>query len=256
MIKVIELRLLLLASLMSLAACQSSYLGISAQTPTGSSAISSDGLVAAYDFETYTNDGMLKDFGPFQNHGKVQQTQETGGLFGKARIFKTLKDVVDIPENDSVNLLGPLTIAAWVKLSTPNLHQHILSCDDIYVLWTTAGNSYRLADTQANGLTTVKNTTPLGEWHSVVATLSVTEGDLLNNDNMKIYIDGQRIDGIAEHTWEPDKLREADGCLIGAAVSGTPEHQNLLFDGVLDELHLFSRAFSEKEIKIYSTKDK
>ncbi len=250
-------------SLMSLAACQHSdlgsrpdnYQGISDQTPTGSSAISADGLVAAYDFETYTNDGMLKDFGPFQNHGKVQQTQETDGLFGKARIFKTLEDVVDVPENDSVNLPGPLTIAAWVKLNTPNLHQHIYSCDDIYVLWTTTGNQYRLADTQANGLTTEKDTTPLGAWHSVVAVLAATEGDALNNDNIKIYIDGQEIEGGTGPVWGPATLREADGCLIGAAVSGSPAHQNLIFDGVLDELHVFSRALSETEIQIYSTRN-
>lgn len=251
MIKVIGLTL----SLVLFAACQHSYQGITHQNPTGSNAISADGLVAAYDFETYTNDGMLQDFGPFQNHGEVQQTQETSGIFGKARIFETLKDVVDIPENDSVNLLGPLTIAAWVKLSTPNLHQHILSCDDIYVLWTTPGNQYRLADTQANGLTTTNDTAPIGEWHSVVATLSATKGDALNKDNIKIYIDGRQIDGRTEPIWGPATLREADGCLIGAAVSGPPDHQNLYFDGVLDELQLFSRALSEKEIQIYSTRN-
>ena len=231
---------------------QDHYIGISTQTPTGARSISPQGLIAAYDFETYTQDGLLQDFGPLQNHGKVQQTQETDGLFGKARVFKTLKDVVDIPESESINLRGPLTIAAWIKLNTPNLHQHVLSCDDIFVLWTTVDNQYRLADTQANGISTGKDSTPLGSWHSVVGVLSATEGDALNKDNIEIFVDGKKLEGTIEPTWTPGKLREEDGCLIGAAVGGSQGHQDFYFDGVLDELSLFSRALTDEEIQIYS----
>jgi len=114
---------------------------------------------------------------------------------------------------------GPLTIAAWLRLSTPGLHQHILSCDDIFVLWTTTANQYRLADTQANGFTTTAGTATIGAWHSVVAVLAATRGDPLTGDNVRVYVDGARIGGTAEPTWALGSLRPArDACLMGAAV--------------------------------------
>ena len=243
-----------LAAANSTADVREAYAGISIDNPTGSRSISSAGLVAAYDFETYTKEGLLWDFGPFGSHGKAAPAKEVNGLFGKARVFETLRDVVDIPEVN-MNLLGPLTVAAWLKLSTPNLHQHIFSCDDIFVLWTTIDNQYRLADTQANGITTTKDSAPIERWHSVIAVLSATQGEALNENNVSIYIDGQKAAGDIEPIWAPATLRKSDGCLIGAAVSGTPAHRQLHFDGVLDELHVFSRALTEQEIRIYSTRE-
>jgi hypothetical protein len=48
-----------------------SYLGISAQDPTGSPSILRDGLIAAYDMETLTGDSKLKDFSGHDNHGTI-----------------------------------------------------------------------------------------------------------------------------------------------------------------------------------------
>jgi hypothetical protein len=176
------------------------------------------------------------------------------GLFGSARTFTELADVVDLPEDSTMALDGPLTIAAWLRLSTTGLHQHILSCDDIFVLWTTTANQYRLADTQANGFTTTAGTAPIGTWHSVVAILTATRGDSLTVDNIRIYIDGAPIGGTVEATWAPGTLRPApDACLIGAAVQ-TPSHAAGPFEGTLDELLVFSRALSESEIEAFATR--
>jgi hypothetical protein len=45
------------------------YLGISEHYPTGSPAIGLDRLVAAYDMETLSGDGKLKDVSGNDNHG-------------------------------------------------------------------------------------------------------------------------------------------------------------------------------------------
>jgi hypothetical protein len=235
-------------------AAAQSYTGVSGRLPTGSAAISADGLVASFDFETYTAEGRLLDFGPFGNPGAVRRTQETSGRFGRARVFVDLTDVVDIPETPSLDLSGPLTITAWVRHSLPGLHQHLFSCDDIYVLWTTAQNQYRLADTQANGVTTVAGAVPIGRWHAVTAVLSATRGQALSDRLIAVWIDGQRIPGTFETTWAPRALRPNDGCLIGAAVSGDLAHQQFRFAGALDELQVFSRALSEEEIRAYANR--
>ncbi|MGD2133776.1 MAG: LamG domain-containing protein [Maricaulaceae bacterium] len=228
------------------------YLGVSERSPTGSGAISDDGLVVAYDFATYTDDGRLRDFGPFGNHGAVMRTESTDGPFGTARVFRDLGDVVDLPEDSSLSLEGPLTVAIWLQLSTPNLHQHIFSCDDMYVLWTTNSNQYRLADTQANGMTTNAETTPIGTWHSVVGVLDATKGDALSPDNIRIYVDGVPLEGTIEPTWAPATLRTDNACQVGAASSGSVAHTQLHFEGVVDELVVFSRALSEAEIAAFS----
>lgn len=251
-VMVLSLALLLRPGGAAIAQEAGRYVGVSAERPTGSSAISADGLVVAYDFETYTGDGLLRDFGPFGNHGKVSRREDTSGLFGSARVFRDLEDVVDLPEDLSLALDGPLTVATWIRLATPNLHQHIFSCDDMYVLWTTDTNQYRLADTQANGLTTAQGTTPIGSWHSVVAVLDARRGDALTRQNIRIFIDGAPVAGTLEPTWAPGSFRTDSACLIGASVAEPLSHQLLHFEGALDELEVFSRALSDDEIRAYA----
>ena len=230
------------------------YSGITQALPTGSNAISSDGLIAAYDFETYTSNGLLQDFSPFGNHGKLTQRTSVPGRFGKAMSFSTKDDVVILPDNPSFNLAGPITVAAKLKISTPNLHQHVFACNDLFVLWLTTSNKYRFADTLGQGVTTNDgvNVVTTEKWHSVVAVLSATKGDSLNQDNIKLYIDGAPIEARHEKIWSPSQLAPINACVIGGTRTGNQAHQDLQFEGVIDELQIFSRAFTDEEIKAFS----
>lgn len=232
------------------------FVGSSDENPTGSTAISAENLVASYNFESYTSDGQLKDFSTFGNHGKIKRKKETMGLFGKARIFENLEDVIDLPESASLDLDGPLTITAWLQLSKANMHQHILSCDDIYVLWTTEANQYRLADTQGHGFVSKPGSTSTETWHSVTAILYASSGEELNNNNIKIFIDGEQVEGDFTDKWTPATLRPVNGCLIGASSSLSKAHQELEFKGIVDELQVFSRALTDAEIKAYANRKK
>lgn len=229
------------------------YVGISVKNPTGSAAISADGLAAAYDFETYTSDGMLRDFGPFGNHGKVKQKKETGGRFGKARVFSDVGDLVDLPEQSSFNLDGPLTVATWIQITTLNLHQHIFACDDKFVLWVTPTNQYRFADTLGDAFTTEEGVVQTESWHSVVAVLYGTRGDSLTKDNIKIFVDGTQMEGSFGPVWAPTVLHPTDACHIGfESHQGQSRHQELQFEGVVDELLVFSRALTDDEIQTHA----
>jgi hypothetical protein len=230
------------------------YKGITKDRPTGSKAISADGLVAAYDFETYTDKGLLRDFGPLGNHGKLAQKQSALGVFGKALVFSDKDDVVILPDNSSLNLTGPITIAARLKILTPNLHQHVFACNDMFVLWITKSNKYKLADTQGQGFTTPKDVEAVtaGKWHSVVAVLSAGKGDSLNKENIKIFIDGVQMDGTPTKAWSPKVLVPVNACVIGGTRTGDQSHQDLQFEGAIDELQIFSRALSDDEVKAYA----
>ncbi|GGJ06338.1 hypothetical protein GCM10007978_49880 [Shewanella hanedai] len=224
--------------------------GITKERLVGSKAISADGLVASYDFETYTSDGLLHDFSPLENHGK---------LIGKPSIGKTLtfskkEDVVILPDNSNLNLTGPITVAARLKITTPNLHQHVFACNDLFVLWLTNSNKYRFADTLGQGFTTEKGVDVVseGKWHTVVAVLSANKGDSLNKENIKIFIDGVQMDGNHEKTWAPTELAATNACVIGGTRNGVQGHQDLPFKGSIDELQIYSRAFTDEEVKIYA----
>lgn len=227
---------------------QKRYIGISTENPTGTAVISTDGLVAAYDFETYTSDGLLRDFGPFGNHGKTKRNKETRGHFGKARVFSELADHVDLPEHSSFNLDGPLTVAAWLQITTINLHQHIFAAGSKFVLWVTKADQYRFADTKGNGITTQEGVVKTEGLHSVVAVLYGTKGDSLTKDNIKIFVNGIQMEGSIDPVWAPTVLPPTDACYIGFG------HDEFQFEGIIDELLVFSRALTDDEIQVHANR--
>jgi hypothetical protein len=190
---------------------QQSYQGISNTRPTGSEKISSNGLMAAYNFETYTNEGLLKDFGPYNNHGKFKTNYPVQGTNGKARSFVQHKDIIILPDNGTLNLTGAITLATRLKITKAGLHQHIFSCSGMFVLWLTEDNQYRFADTRGQGFLTdvgidaVKN----GDWHSVIAVLSAGKGLELNENNIRIFIDGKQVKGTFTKTWRYSRCTRA-----------------------------------------------
>lgn len=231
------------------------YTGISEKLPTGSRVISEEGLVAAFDFETYTEDGLLNDFGPNENHGKVERTITAEGLFGRARSFSQVADRVDLPERNCFDLNGPLTIAAWVQIKTLDLHQHLIACDDKFVLWVTEKNEFRFGDTRGHGLTTLEGSALSGDWHSIVAVFYGTLGTQLSSETIKLFIDGKEAEGAYDRQWIPTSLFPYDACYIGfESHQNSKAHRKLQFEGIIDEMLLFSRPLTIDEIQVFSTR--
>jgi hypothetical protein len=231
---------------------QDTYLGISADSPTGSPAIGLDGLVAAYDIETLTPDGQLHDFSGQQNHGTLLQTPLVQGLFGMARQFSTTDDAIDLPENPTLALEGPLSLALWVRVDQLGRHQHLLACDAQFTLWITPDNSIRFTDTLGEGFETVDALAP-ATWYSLVAVFYGTAGDVLTTDNIAVFLNGQPVDGKLFGAWSPGGLYAQDACYIGfESHQGEPAHQERPFVGVIDELLIFARALTVAEIAIHA----
>jgi hypothetical protein len=141
-----------------------------------------------------------------------------------------------------------------MKISPLNFHGHVFVCSNKYVLWTTKKNQYKFADTMGNGFTTLEGTVVTDGWHSVVAVWSGTKGDMLSNDNIKIFVDGIQMDGTFEKNWNPDDIVANNACVIGSTLQGSTRHQEITFEGAIDEIQVFSRALNDDEIKMHATK--
>lgn len=240
-----------------------SFEGISRSLPTGSSSISPDALVAAYDMSTRTDDGRLRDFGPNGLHGTLNSPGELVAPFGQARDFSDVAHRVHLPEDAAFDLDGPLTIATWIRTDEASLHQHIVACDDKWALWITPDNRYRLGDTRGGGWSTPPETVELGAWTAVVAVLEVTRGEELTEDVAAIYVDGELIaaerhmrtaEAQTRTTWGPGNLYPTDACYIGfESHQGNEAHQTMPFLGAVDELVIVGRAWSPSEIAAFST---
>jgi hypothetical protein len=240
---------------------RATYLGVSDQSPTGSPSISRDGLVAAYDLETLTRDGKLKDFSGNNNHGTVHRTTSVNGIFGKARQFSTASDYIHLPESPLFDLNGPLTLAMWVRVHRLGLHQHMLACDDKFALWITPQNNIRFVDTLGDGFQSIGGITT-GTWYSLVGVFKGKAGDILTGDNIAVFINGKPIEGAvfsrprgraSNKIWAPGVLHEQNACYIGfESHQGEPTHQKLQYEGDIDELLVFSRALTLSEVEVHA----
>ena len=111
----------------SIGAPRVDFAGVSADRPTGSPGIAAAGLVVAFDMESTTDDGRLRDFGDHGIHGSVTVTTLIDGLYGRARRFTEVADRVALEADPRFDLDGPHTIAAWVRIDEVGLHQHIFA---------------------------------------------------------------------------------------------------------------------------------
>jgi len=234
-------------------------LGVSMNRPTSSMAISADGLVLAFDMSSTVEDGRLRDFGPHGLHGTTKRTKNVQGPRSDARELKTVDDRVDLPESPQLAIDGPLTIAAWFRVSQLGLHQHVIACDDKFALWVVPENKLRFVDTLGHGAQT-KAPIERDRWMSVVAVFDGGAATELSGDSIKIFINGHAVElepvnraNESPLRWSPGPMYPSDACYIGfESHQGEAEHQQLPFVGAIDELMVFRRAWTVAEVTTYS----
>lgn len=232
-----------------------SYVGISNDHPTGSALISADGLLAAYDMETVSDDGRLRDFGPSGLDGVLGTSTPVAGRWGTAQAFDTPADRIKLPDRAVFDQPGPVTVAVWVRVADTGHHQHLVACDDSWALWITPTDQYRLGDTRGTGFNSAPGSVRRGEWQSVVAVWAGTRGDSLTDRNAVIYVDGERSSGSRGAIWSSGPLYPDDACYLGfESHQGNPAHQQLPFHGDLDDVLIFGRAWSEGEVAAHAAR--
>ena len=234
-------------------------LGVSEQTPTSDSRVATDGLVASYDMTSVTDDGLLRDFSGRGLHGVIEGTDVVETARGGGRAFDAATDRIVLPSAVDFDLDGPLTVAARFRFDVEGQHQHIIACDNKFVLWLTDGDRPRFANTIGDAVEAID---PLssGEWHVIIGIFRGTAGDVLNESSGEIWIDGVKIpvryrnsSGTEPVIWQQGTLNQNNACFIGfEAHAGDPVHQNLPFFGSIDEVMVFERALNLAEVAALS----
>jgi hypothetical protein len=211
------------------------------------------GLIAYYAFENNVND--LSGNGL---NGTIHGAPSyVAGLvkYGKAMSFRATNagaagDYVDCGANWRFNLTDAMTVGAWVNIrSIPDQYRGIVTKGDsawrlatkeatrgFEFAFTGAGRSWQAAYSATQ--------VGLNEWHYVCGTYSKMVGAC-------IYIDGQ-LDGTNS---DKDGI-DVDwfSVWIGANSENTGSWPGRYFDGMIDEVRIYDRALSPKEVVFLATR--
>ena len=235
------------------------FIGVSTSTPTGHPGVPSNALVASYDMTTLTATGLLQDFSGRGLDGIISGTVVEPSPRGGARVFDAATDRIELPARSDFDLDGPLTLVARIRMDRQRQHQHILACDDKFAFAVREADQVRLSNSRGDLAETV-SPLPGGVWHSVIGVFRGTAGDVLDDTNIEIWIDGVRVpvrilswSGSSPAVWRDGVLHATDACYIGfESHQGDPSHQNLAFYGAIDEVVVFGRALTPQEIQLLS----
>ena len=205
-----------------------------------------EGMVVYLPFDEGMGD-IAKDISGNGHDGKIVNAEWTEGKLDKALNFNGQDAYVEIKYSDDFNIQDGITLAAWIKpgaTSLQNWHGIInarKSTYGPYLLQTAVGfgevgfyfsGAWRWLRTA----TTLKE----GEWYHITATYDSSSGDI------KIYTNGQ-LDiggGTRKGTGKIDP-NTAEGVVIGHnyGLAGR------FFEGIIDEVVIYSRAISDEEVK-------
>jgi hypothetical protein len=165
------------------------------------------------------------------NNGIVYGASWTGGKVGNALSFDGVNEYVDCGTGSSLMPTAGITLEAWVKANDVSVYGTIVSTFyyEGYFLRINPNAGVEFAPGicySPNGIIQA------GVWHHVVGTF--------NGVLAQIYVDGTLVgsqgSGYLAYTGQP--LR----------IGGNPGDNTLWFNGIIDEVKIYSRALSAAEV--------
>jgi len=209
-----------------------------------------DGVVGAWHFDEGSgnithdtsgegNDGTLYDGNTTNDDGNTPP-QWVDGKFGKALEFDGEDDYVEVPDSESLDVTDEITVAVWLYLNgTADIRYVVGKSTDEWVLYFPLDSStpaVYMEDVSPTRLD-AKTSLNLNRWYHIVFTYDKDAG----TNNRKIYINGvldnqNNATGALGVSTEP--------FLVGA-YDTSPRY---IFNGTIDEVHIYNRALSEEEI--------
>ena len=211
-----------------------------------------EGLVAYYPF-----DGNAMDQSGNSNHGTVSNAAYVQGKVGSGLQFTGASNsYVEVPHSDSLAPSQAVTITLWAKVSGyASWHSCLVYKageqptssgfkDRCYTLWATQDAGVHLASTPQGSssqiyLTTAGNLYELNEFVHFAGVIDTA------SHTMIVYINGNKIQ---DHSYAGDAIRGGSYPLrIGAPFFSLGDQS--AFNGIIDEVRIYSRALSEQEIQ-------
>ncbi len=213
----------------------------------------SDTLVAYYPFT-----GNAYDSSGFENHGEVLGPILTKDRFGNenaAYEFDGVDDLINFGNDISLDIAGELTLSVWAKGKGPStavtsligktslevndgggIAPFGIALDDGDRLYTYIENGNENASLLIEGLTTNPD-----EWTHYVSVFKPDE-------YLKIFRNGELLDRLIADV--PSEIESSTRPLIAGARSNAGS-QNLIFyfDGVLDDIRVYSKALTDTLVK-------
>lgn len=182
------------------------------------------------------------DYSGNGNHGTITGATKTAGRVGGAYNFNyASKHMIKVPKVSFHNVSGGVTISAMVRSNNISQAQNIVSRNGPYFL--RINNSrIRCAINSGSSWTFVEGTIPLvsNQWYHLVMTY-----------------DGSRIKGYVNSVLDVNTAKTGS-----RSTTDNPfyigytevEGEQAAFNGIIDEVKIFNRALTEKEVKLeYNT---
>jgi len=204
-----------------------------------------DGLVAYYPFNGNANDESGNG-----HDGAVNGASLTEDWFGNANSAYSFggNDWIEIPNHTSIDLIGDLTITAWISAQGGSSEGRGL------IVAKGDGNDYKNAyqlrfqyatgdqalllsvsdgGTTASYLRESQGSIPFGNFAYVVATIQGTTAHT--------YVNGNKVDSDSITS---NRFSDHGSLRIGGRGDGSA-----FFKGIIDEVRIYNRALSEDEVK-------
>ena len=196
-----------------------------------------EGLIGCWHFDEGQGETATDSSGN-SNHGKIQGAQWVQGVSGKALRFDGTDDRVDCGKNiTTLTRNSSYTVEVWANPSAPLTGDHYLMSfknmriglsERAWIFWQgTPGwdTGYRAASSSVT----------LDKWHHVV-------GVFENGKSIKLYVNGISEPGAKTGRGWP---KIGDTTYVGTASTA----KKRFFAGAIDEVKIYNRVLSEKEIK-------
>jgi hypothetical protein len=183
-----------------------------------------------------------------ENHGTVHDTNWTTGIINDALNFDGDGDYVDVGNDNSLKPPLPVTLSAWIKLSSLGNYQNIIALDDqtsrYYGIWFVVGVEDKLGITYGDGSTpgsgsrrSKAGTTALNAdtWYYVTAVIR-------GPTDISLYINS--VDDGGTYSGTGGSLTYSSG----SSLIGMMHDFESSFDGKIDDVRVYDRALSDRDI--------
>ena len=205
------------------------------------------GLVAAYLFNEGTGTTTADSSGNSPPGTIVGATWTTAGKYGNALSFNGSTNYVDLGNRTALQSTGSMTWTAWVKAtSTPADDGQIIAKSDGSTGWEfktspdTGAHTFGIQVSPASKVTAQRYSTTvraLNTWYHVAGVYNAATPAL------DIYVNGVLDNGVLRGTIPGAQVVPNINVNIGRRTGG------FYFGGVIDEVHVYSRALSQAEIQ-------